>query len=217
MLSDLSTPPVVIEQVACPGRSLAAEFFTGSAWSLPLPLTIRDGAQRVRLVAHYDTRPFADAPYYSYRAVRTGESGRGAELEMLHHKLYLQNPIPPIQHFEVSHGYNLPTANVTGPGNGWQMRFGVGLVIAHPEGQVAGHELGDAPTSLGGGYHIAGVTLQIAVGRRYPLGAGDTRVNAMPEAKLTASWARIRVDALEFTVPNVAFHLLGGIGVQRCQ
>src|SRR3982750_3990849 len=162
----MTSAPIV---AVCPGQSLAAGVFTGSAWSIPLPLTVRVGDRETRLLAHYDTRPIADAPYYSYRAGGRDATGRGAELEMPHHKLYLRNPAPPIEHFEVSHGYNLPTANLTGPGDAWQWRIGIGLVIAHPEGRVAGHELGGARTALGGGYHIAGVSAQLALGRRYAL------------------------------------------------
>jgi hypothetical protein len=135
---------------------------------------------------------------------------------MLHHKLYLENPGGAVEHFEVTHGYNLPMANVTGPARGWHWRLGLGLVVAHPEGRVAGRELGGAPTLLGGGYHIAGITAQLALGRRYAIGPGETRFTALPEAKLTASWARITVDSVALTVPNVALHLLGGLGVQRC-
>jgi hypothetical protein len=39
---------------------------------------------------------------------------------------------------------------------------------------------------------------------------------ATPEAKVTASWARISVDSVTLTVPNVAFHALGGLGVRQC-
>jgi hypothetical protein len=65
-------------------------------------------------------------------------------------------------------------------------------------------------------YHIAGLTTQIAVGRRYPLQGGRTHVIASPEAKLTASWARIEVDSIVIRVPNIALHALGGFGVRHC-
>jgi len=210
-------PRDVGAQRSCPRRSWAAELLTGSAWSLPLPVTVDAGGKRWRTLAHYTTRPWADAPYYSYRVARNGVSGAGAELEMIHHKLYMENPSPPIERLEVTHGYNLPTANVTGPGDGWQWRFGLGLVVAHPEGRVAGREIGGAPTALGGGYHIAGLTMQVAVGRRYPLGRGQTTLTAAPEVKLSASWARFVTDSVTLRVPNVALHALAGLGVRDCR
>ena len=215
-LPALLAPQSAAAQSACRGPSWGAEGFTGTAWSVPLPLTVDARGERSRFMARYATRPFADAPYYSYRVARNATSGAGSELELIHHKLYLENPSPPVERFEVTHGYNLPTANVVGPGRGWQWRFGVGLVVAHPEGRVAGREIGGARTVLGGGYHLAGMTMQVAVGRRYPLGPGRTQLTAAPEAKITASWARMVVDSVTLRVPNVAFHILAGLGVRRC-
>ena len=216
MLLMLAGAQRVSAQVSCAGPAIVAEGFTGSAWSLPIPLTVDARGERWRTLARYATRPFADAPYYSYRVGRSDVNGAGQELEMLHHKLYLQNPGGPVERFEVTHGYNLPTANVTGPGHGWQWRFGVGLVVAHPEGRIAGRELAGAATALGGGYHIAGITTQVSVGRRYPLRAGRTHLTASPEATITASWARIEVDSIAIRVPNIALHALGGFGVRHC-
>ena len=204
-------------QAPCDGPALIGEVFTGSAWSVPLPLAVDAVGQHSRMRARYSTRPFADAPYYSYRVARTARDGAAIEAEMLHHKLYLENPSPPIDHLEVTHGYNLPTINATGPGHGWQWRVGMGVVVAHPEGRVAGHEVGGARTALGGGYHIAGITTQLAVGRRYQLGRGTTHAFAAPEVKVTASWARISVDSVALRIPNIAFHALGGLGFRHCQ
>jgi hypothetical protein len=206
----------VAAQSPCEHRSLTGELFTGSAWSVPLPLTVSAPGGPLRIVARYSTRPFEDAPYYSYRIGRQDASGASPELELLHHKLYLENPHPPVERMEISHGYNLAVANVAGPGHRWQWRFGVGIVVAHPEGRVAGHELSGAPTALGGSYHVAGITTQLAVGRRYAWRPGRTQLLATPEAKVTASWARISVDSITLTVPNVALHALGGLGVRHC-
>ena len=199
-----------------PSRDLSAELFTGTAWSLPLPLTFELPNGRVRIRARYSTRPFADSPYYSYRVGRATGVGHAIEAEMLHHKLYLENPTPPIDRFEATHGYNLVTANVVAPANGWQVRFGVGLVVAHPEGRIAGRYIGRVRTLLGGVYHIAGMTTQLAVGRRYPLGRARIALTAAPEAKVTASWARTPIAEGRITMPNAAVHLLGGLGV-RCR
>jgi len=195
-----------------------AELFFGSAWSLPMPLVIRLPGERSIVRARYATRPFADAPYYAYR-VGGGTRGRAAEAELVHHKLYLVDPRPPIEHFEVTHGYNLALGGVAIPAAGWQARIGVGIVIAHPEGRIAGRvpgqRAGRARTRLGGGYHLAGVATQLALGRRYPLGPGTTALTVAPEVKLTAALARVPLEEGSLLVPNVAVHALAGLGVRH--
>ena len=205
------------------GREVHAEVLFGTAWSLPTPLIIRlPNAVPVSRSARYSTHPWSDAPYYAYRAGvgSTNEHGvpAGYEAELLHHKLYLDDPTPPVEHFEVTHGYNLVTANVVRPANQFAVRFGVGLVIAHAEGRIAGERVGGSRrTFLGGGYHIAGLTTQLAVGRRYALARGRVAVYALPEVKLTASMACVPLGDAggRVLVPNIAVHALAGLGVRR--
>ncbi len=197
-------------------REVAVELFAGTAWSAPTRLTVRlPGAEAAAFRARYSTRPFADAPYYAYR-VGYGTPARGVEAELVHHKLYLDNPRPPVEAFEVTHGYNLATANVRAPAGRYQLRLGVGVVVAHPEGRVAGRAVGPRRSWLGGGYHVAGATAQLGLGRRYPFGRGATAAFAAPELKLTASAARVPLaGGGSALVPNVAVHALAGLGVRR--
>ena len=183
------------------------DVFAGAAWNLPLPLTFSGTPETLRFHANFSTRPFSDSPYYSVRLGHTND-GRGVEAELIHHKLYLENPAPPIERLEITHGYNLPVINAVGPANGWQFRVGIGLVVAHPEGRIAGQ-------NIGGGYRIAGTAIHLALGRRYPLSDGDVVLTATPEVKLTGSIARIRVPSGVLSVPNVAFHALAGLGLQQ--
>jgi hypothetical protein len=66
---------------------------------------------------------------------------------------------------------------------------------------------------LGGGYHVAGGTLQLALGRRYALTSGNVALTAAPEVKLTAAFARMHLTQGTLHVPNVAVHALAGIGI----
>jgi len=197
-------------------REVAVELFAGTAWSLRTPLTVRlPGEPPAALRARYTTRPLADAPYYAYRA-SYGTPARAVEAELVHHKLYLENPAPPVEHFEVTHGYNLATANVRAPAGRYQLRVGVGVVVAHPEGRIAGRPVGPVRSLLGGGYHVAGATAQLGIGRRYRLGGGATAAFAAPELKLTASAARVPLrGGGSVVVPNIALHALAGLGVRR--
>lgn len=193
----------------------SVEVFAGTAWSVPTPLVVRQqGEPDLRLRARWETRPWRDAPYYAYRVGRRDRRGAW-EAELLHHKLYLANPPAEVQRLEVTHGYNLVTANrVVRPvrEDRFLYRLGVGLVVAHPEGRVRGRELRPVRSLLGGGYHVAGGTLHLSAGRRLPLGGGAF---VAPEAKLTASWARAPAGDAWLTVPNVAVHALAGLGYAR--
>jgi hypothetical protein len=199
----------------CDREQLSAELLTGGAWNVPTPLVVHHAGERSSFTAHYATRPFQDAPYYSYRVERTSV-GRGVSLEMLHHKLYLANPRPPVDRLEISHGFNQVIMSVLAPARGWSWRFGIGVVVAHPEGEIGGVPVGPLRTFLGGGYHVAGVTTQVAVGRRYALGKGAVAMTVSPEARVTAALARVRTASGSLVVPNVALHGLGGAGVRRC-
>lgn len=193
----------------------SAEFFLGTAWSLPLPLTLSEAPQPVRIDARYSTRPFSDSPYYAVRLGHMNE-GQGFDAELIHHKLYLENPAPPIERLEITHGYNLAMVNAVRPARGWQVRFGLGLVVAHPDGRIAGQDVKAAKrTLLGGGYHIAGGAFQFAFGRRYALTGGSPVLTAAPEIKVTASFARMSLAQGTLSAPNVAIHMLAGMGVQQ--
>jgi hypothetical protein len=76
---------------------------------------------------------------------------------------------------------------------------------------------GSRRTTLGGGYYIAGATVQLAIGRTWPLSTGKAVAYVVPEAKLTASYARVPLGdgGGSVLVPNVAGHLLAGFGVRR--
>lgn len=188
------------------------EVFGGSALSLPMPLRIdQDGEASVRLTARYATRPWRDAPYYAYRVGRHSGS-RGWELELVHHKLYLRDPPAEVQHFEVTHGYNLILLNRVAHRRRWTGRMGFGPVVGHPESEVRGRRLDSDRGGLGGGYYLSGVAGQVAGSHRLRLGGGFTLVG---EAKVTGAYARVPIASGEATVPNVAAHWLVGVGYSR--
>ena len=196
-------------------REIAVELLGGTAWSLRTPLTARlPGAAPTTQRARYSTRPLADAPYYAYR-VSYGTASRAVEAELLHHKLYLDNPRPPVERLEVTHGYNLVMANVRAPAGHVRVRAGLGVVVAHAEGRIAGQPVGERHTVLGSGYHVAGPVVQLGAGRRYLFGRGSLAAFAVPELKFTASLARVPVGGGSVRVPNAALHALVGLGLRR--
>ena len=185
------------------------ELYTGSAASVPTRLTIQQsGFEDIRMTAHYATRPWTGAPYYAFRIGRWNR-GRAWELELVHHKLYLTNPPPEIQNFEVTHGYNLITVNRAVLYGGVIARVGVGAIVVHPEASVHGQPLIDTKGNLGRGYSLTGPTLQIAAQKRIVLWR---QLFLGLEGKVTGSYARFSVTGGSATVPNVALHGLLGFG-----
>ena len=187
-------------------QGLTAEVFAGTSWSLPLPLRIEQPSKTpIRFKARYSTRPWKGSPYYAYRL---GYQHWSAEL--VHHKLYLDNPSSEIEHFEVSHGYNLAMISRALSFNNSPAIFkiGLGMVIGHPEGRIRGKVINPVRSLLGGGYHISGLCLQAAVGPQ--LGIAEHWF-FRPEVKLTAAWACMPVaGGGNATVPNIALHTLFG-------
>ncbi len=195
------------------GQGLTAELFGGTSFSLPTPLRIEQpGEATIQFRARYRTRPWHGSPYYAYRL-----GYRNWQVELIHHKVYLQNPSPEIQHFEVSHGYNLALVSRSFPRNqkeGW-FRVGVGLVVGHPEGQIRGKAINPVRSWLGGGYHISGVAWQAAIGPQ--LGMAKHWF-IRPEIKITGAWAQMPLSGGgKAQVPNLALHTLLGIGYRGLQ
>jgi hypothetical protein len=181
----------------------------GAVANLETSLEIRqDGFETIELDADYETRPFESPLYYALRA--GWWRGRGGwELELIHQKIFLQDPPPEIQGFAISHGYNLLTINRAWEARGLVWRLGAGAVIAHPENQVRGRVLDPDDTNLSGGYHLTGPSLQAGAEKRFALGE---RWFVGLEGKATVARAVVPVAGGEAEVPNVALHALLGIG-----
>jgi hypothetical protein len=180
-----------------------AEFFGGTSWSVPTTLTIdQSGQQRISFRAQWETRPFEDAPYYAAR-VALWSRRRGWELQLLHHKIYLTNGPPEIQHFEVSHGWNLVTIQRASRGRILDWRFGAGAVVAHAEGRIRGREVDT------GDYHLSGAGVLVGAGKSFAI---SRRFFATAEGQVTFSWARVPIQMGHARTANIAFHALFGLG-----
>jgi hypothetical protein len=185
-----------------------AEIFGGSAWSIPTTLTIdQSGEERLSFRAHWETRPFEDAPYYAVRVALWG-GRRGWELQLLHHKIYLTNPPPEIDYFEVSHGWNILTIQRAIRGRLLDWRAGAGAVITHTEGRIRGREV-DPGGGIFGGYHLSGAGALVGAGKSFSF---SRRFFATAEGQLTFSAARIPIRTGHVRTANVAFHVLFGLG-----
>ena len=185
----------------------AFEFLTGSALNLRSPLCISQaGYADIRLSADYRTRPFQFPIFWDIRASR--RCGKGSwEIELIHHKLFLENPTPEIQSFSVSHGLNILTINHAQAVRGFSVRAGAGVVVAHPETTVRGRTHPQNGGLFHLGYLPSGLSILLGAGRRFDVWRGWF---AVVEAKYTAARARIPVEQGHARLTNLALH--GEIG-----
>ncbi|AGB42266.1 hypothetical protein Halha_2392 [Halobacteroides halobius DSM 5150] len=186
------------------------DFLLGVPYNFSTPLSIeQEGYDDINLGnADYESKPFVNPIYYSWRLGRWKRDSAW-ELELLHQKLHLQNKLREVDHFEVSHGYNLITINRAWQSDSLTYRLGAGIVLAHPQTTIRGKTLFEQGGVLDTGYYIAGPTLQVAVDKKFPV---TNRLYIITEGKLTASHAIIPISGGQAKVPNLALHGLLGLG-----
>jgi len=190
-------------------ETLSVQISGGAAHNFRLPLVIRqDGEDNLRLNADFDTKPFETPMYY---AARIGWwSDRGAwELEMVHHKLTLTNNPPEVEHFSITHGFNLLTVNRAWKNPWFIWRAGAGVVITHPESTIRGKSF-DQSGGIADGYHLSGPTAQIAAEKRLYVYKG---LFVSVEGKWTLSWVHVPVKDGSADLWNSALHGLAGVGI----
>jgi hypothetical protein len=200
-----------------PARALGADpgqvgpaftLLTGTALNLSAPLTIRQvGDPELHWTAHYDTRPFRFPFYYLLRIALL--RGRSAwELQLIHHKLYLTNPVPEVQHLEITHGFNVLTLNRMWRTRRTSLRAGAGVVVPHVEATVRGRDAGTRHGLLNAGYRFTGPSFILGLGRSLPLRSGFA---VAAEAQGVIGCARITVSSGKISTCNAGIHALFGL------
>lgn len=178
------------------------ELRTGAAKSFTTALEIEQSAlPKIDFDAHYENHPWEDSFYYGWRISRNSTK-HAWEIEFLHHKLYLSNNPPEVEHFEVSHGYNMLLLNHAWVFGSTYVRAGAGPVISHAETRVRGE-------FLDSGYELSGFAGQGSVERRFYL---SRKFFITVEGKFTAATASVSVANGDAHVPNIAIHGLAGLG-----
>lgn len=207
-------PLILVVLPAVAADKYSVEVFMGTQFNARTPLTIeQDGEQKIKVdSAEYDSDAFTglDSPYYAWR-IGMWNDNRAWELELIHQKLILENKPEEVQHFEISHGYNLITINRAWALRHFIFRVGGGIVLSHPETTVRNKSRG-YHEEFPDGFYVSGPTAQIALGKRFPLWRG---LFGVLETKLTASYAAdVPIADGEAEVPNAAFHALFGLGYE---
>ncbi len=142
-------------------------------------------------------------PFYWALRLRWQRADDGFEVQLLHHKLYLNNNPEYIDHLEITHGFNILTANYLRRTYPIQPRMGLGIVIPDAESIVLGEYHQD-------GYKVGGPAVLLGAGWEHALGR---HVLIAADAQFIAGWAAVDIDGGEARVRSLALHLLLGIGV----
>lgn len=197
---------------AQPPGAWSVELLGGAPLNLSTPLSIRQEAEReLELTGSFRSEPFTPPIYWALRASwRAG--GESWSLELLHHKVYLDDPPPEVQSFGVSHGFNIVTVQRAWPHRLAELRAGAGIVLAHAESTVRGRRYDESQGPLSAGFHVAGPAALIGAGRRW---APRPWLSLALEARLSVAPARVPIAGGDARFTNVALHLMGGVGVGR--
>ncbi len=191
-------------------RRVTFQAFGGGAVNAPASLTVsQDGQPDIEETVTFKTKPF-ESPFYW--ALRLGlEDRAGAwELQVLHDKLYLDDPPAGIDHFEVTHGFNLVTlGRAFSLGHDLSARVGAGAAVTHTEASVRGEWSGGDGTFSG--YEVAGPVVLAGLGWQLPLGR---HFFVSLEAAASVAYVRVSVSRGHASFWNVAGHGLLGLGVR---
>ncbi len=187
------------------------ELHGGTVYNVPLPLTIhQQNYLEIKLRAKYDTEALNLPVYWNMRLSRW-QNQKSWELELIHHKLYLNNTTPEVQKFNISHGFNMLFVNRAFEGKHIRFRLGAGAVISHPESNIRGKEFGDSTDDFDSGYFLTGPGINLGISKTYHLG---NRLFLSTEAKTTFAYSYIKVAEGHANVYNLALHILVGLGYE---
>ena len=159
--------------------------------------------------ARYSSRSFEDSHWWMTR-IEKRKGNKIYSFEMIHHKIYLQNTNDIVESFSVSDGYNLLYFNIGRVKEKMRYRYGLGIIIAHPDVTIAGREPFHTPGLKG--HYLAGPTMQFNVER---LIWENKLYFVSLDTKLTLSYAWIPLsdrDGETAEAPDIAVHFSLGLG-----
>lgn len=150
------------------------EYNGGVPYNINLPLTIeQEGHPDINLTANFASEPFVPPIYWVFRVAKW-KNDKAWEFEMIHQKLYLENPTPEIQYFSITHGFNMTFINRVFRiklfnTDGFAARIGTGIVFAHAENMIREKEF-DQTQSFGDlGYYITYPNINLGLSKEFKL------------------------------------------------
>ena len=183
--------------------SFVAQVFGGTVLNVPTTLTLSQaGFPDLEHDANWTSKSL-DQPFYWALRLRWQQPDSGWELQLLHHKLILENTTADIRHFEVTHGFNLLTAHRVWRRERLHLRLGAGVVLPHAESTVRGRY------AATGAYRIRGPAAMAGAGWEQPIVRG---VVATAEAQAIAASAKVDIADGRARVVALGLHVLLGLG-----
>ena len=205
------TASLVIAAVAPLRAQWRLEAWLGQAWSAPSQVTFSQFNQpEIRVNGDWATRPFAPTWYYAGRIAKWSGSAAWA-FEYMHHKIYLENPPPGVQVFQVTNGVNFLLGERLWRRRGWEFGVGAGPLYAVPVSSVRGLVYDNAHGIFRSQYELAGAALQANVARRIrllPYTFGSLSVKA------TAGYLHVHIANGHAVTGNFALHVQYGLSLQ---
>lgn len=178
------------------------------------PITIKQqGHSDLNFKAKYYSEPFKQPYFYVYRFSKW-KNDKGWQLEMMHQKLYLENPPKEVQYFSITHGYNLIMlsrafkVNILNE-NDFIVRIGSGIILAHAENMVRGKEFDQEQSFNNMGYYLTGPVLNLALAKRFNI---SERFCFNVETKFNTSHANVPIVDGEASLWHSSFSFIGGVG-----
>ena len=123
-------------------EGLVLQAFGGAVINFRTTLKInQQGESPIDHCASWDTRPWEQPLYWALR-LRWQRERDGFEVQFLHHKMFLIDPPANVQHFEVTHGFNILTANYMRRSRPLHWRVGAGVTMPNTFATVRGESFG---------------------------------------------------------------------------
>lgn len=184
------------------------DLLAGPALNLPVTAELEQrGRPDLSFEASFRSEAFTPPILWAIRVgTRIGDADWGVEL--MHHKLYLEDPPDAIGAFSVSHGLNLLTLDHRWPLGRGALRVGGGIILAHPEGTIRGTPIDESGGIRSSGYHLTGPVVRggvVFAPRLHP------HASFVVEGRATAGRVRLAVPDGHVAFPVITFHLLAGL------
>ncbi len=159
--------------------------------------------------AKYNNRSFEDSFWWFFR-FENWKNKKSRGMELIHHKIYLDNTNDVVENFSISDGYNLLYYTMGKQRNKSSYRLGLGVVLAHSDVTIQGREQYKRKGFVG--HKLAGPSLML----NYERWIWENNYYFISfDSKLTFSYAvaPISTSRSEYVVaPDIALHVSLGLG-----
>lgn len=190
-------------------HTIRFEVLSGVVYNFRSPLIIQqEGYETLRHNARYRSEPFRLPPYYDFRLSLWKRDSAAWGLKFTHHKLILDNPGGIIQHFEITHGYNILSITRMWKRKGFIFNTALGAIVANPQSTIRGMYFHGGGL-FNNGYYLSGAVGELAAAKHLKI-TRDWYLSG--EVRFTAAWARVKIYGGYAVVPNTAIHFLIGTG-----